>query len=205
MKKYNKIKTKASTLLYPLPVAMVSCGNMEESNIITAAWTGIINSDPPMTYVSIKKERFSHHIIDENREFVINLVNEDLVKAMDFCGVKSGKLVDKFGAMSLTKVQADEVGAPMIAEAPISLECKVFEIKELPSHDMFMAEILAVHIAEDYIDEDGAYRLGEMGLVTLTHGSYYKIERRKLGFFGFSILKNKTKKKFGKKGPVRRG
>lgn len=204
MKIFNKKAVKPGPLMYPLPAVMVSCGDENESNIITIAWTGIINTNPPMTYVSVMKKRHSHDIIEKNGEFVINLVNEDIVKATDYCGVKSGRDVDKWKETGLTKAKADCVKAPLIAEAPVSLECKVFEVKELPSHDMFMAEIVAVHVAEDYIDEKGAFDYSEMGLVAYNHGKYHRLQGRKLGFFGYSIMKDKTRKKKEKEAAGRR-
>lgn len=198
MKKYKKISSKPGPMLYPLPAVMVSCGDMEDSNIITIAWTGIVNSNPPMTYVSVQKSRFSHDIILNNGEFVINLVNEDLTKAMDYCGVKSGRDVDKFKETGLTKEPADIVKAPLIAESPVCLECKVLEMKELPSHDMFLAEIVAVHIAEEAVDEKGAYDFAGMHLTAFNHGKYYGVESKPQGFFGYSIMKRKTAKKKAK-------
>ena len=141
-----KIQSKPGPVLAPVPSVMVSCGNAQKSNIITIAWTGIINSDPPMTYISVKKTRYSHDIIEENGEFVINLVNADLAQKMDFCGVRSGRDIDKFEKLGLTREYGCKVDAPMIAESPVNLECRVKDIVRLPSHDMFMAEIVAVHI-----------------------------------------------------------
>jgi flavin reductase (DIM6/NTAB) family NADH-FMN oxidoreductase RutF len=190
-----KISSKPGPLTAPLPAVMVSCGDMDNSNIVTVAWTGIINSHPPVTYVSVRKERFSHDIIAEKGEFVINLTNTDLVKAMDYCGVKSGRDVDKFSEMKLTREAGDEVSAPMIAESPVNLECKVMEVKEFPSHDMFIAEIVAVHVDEKYVDENGAYDYGAMDLVSFSHGKYYRMRPEALGFFGYSIMKPKTAKR----------
>lgn len=204
MKKYNKTPVKPGPLLYPLPAVMVSCGSGDESNIITIAWTGIINTNPPMTYVSVMKSRHSHSLIKEGGEFVINLVSEDLARAVDYCGVKSGRDVNKWKELGLTKAPAELVDTPLIAEAPVSLECKVFEVKELPSHDMFMAEIVKVHIAEDYIGEDGAYDFSDMNLICYNHGKYHKLHREKLGFFGFSIMKAKTIKRKAREAAGRR-
>ena len=190
-----KKTSKRGPLLAPLPTVMVSCGDMDKSNILTIAWTGIINSDPPMTYVSVQPKRFSHDIIADSGEFVINLVTADLAKAMDFCGVKSGRDVDKFARLGLTREAGDVVKAPMIAESPVNIECRVTEMKHLGSHDMFLAEIVAVHIDEDYVDENGAYDFGRMGLVAFNHGKYYKLRRDELGFFGFSVMKPKTAKR----------
>ena len=190
-----KISSKPGPLTAPLPVVMVSCGDMDKSNIVTVAWTGIINSHPPVTYVSVRKERHSHDMIAKTGEFVINLTDADLVKAMDYCGVKSGRDVDKFSEMKLTKEAGDEVSAPMIAESPVNLECRVLEVKEFPSHDMFIAEIVAVHVDEKYVDEKGAYDYGAMDLVSFSHGKYYRMRPEALGFFGYSIMKSKTAKR----------
>lgn len=190
-----KISSKPGPLTAPLPAVMVSCGDMETSNIVTVAWTGIINTHPPITYISVRKQRFSHDIIAEKGEFVINLTTTDLVRAMDYCGVKSGRNVDKFAEMHLTREVGDEVSAPMIAESPVNLECKVLEVKEFPTHDMFIAEIVAVHIDEKYVSEDGAYDYGAMDLAAFSHGKYYRLRPQELGFFGYSIMKPKTAKR----------
>lgn len=190
-----KISSRPGPLLAPVPSVMVSCGSMEESNIITIAWTGIINSNPPMTYVSVQRSRHSHDIIEQSGEFVINLVPAALVKAMDFCGVKSGRDVDKFETQGLTCESADTVAAPLIAECPVNMECKVTDTIRMPSHDMFMAEITAVHIDEKYVDEKGAYDFGAMDLVAYNHGKYYRLKQMELGTFGFSIMKPKTAKR----------
>ncbi len=189
----RKIRTaKPGPLLAPVPAVMVSCGDMDDSNIITIAWTGIINSDPPMTYISVRKSRHSHHILKERGEFVINLVTRELTASADYCGVRSGADVDKFKERGLTKAAADLVDAPLIAESPVNLECRVFDIRELPSHDMFLAEIVAVHISEDLVDENGAYRFDLADLTGYSHGSYYGVSRKPLGRFGFSVMKPKT-------------
>ena len=190
-----KKSSKPGPLTAPLPAVMVSCGDMEKSNIITIAWTGIINSHPPMTYISVMPRRMSHSIIAEKGEFVINLTTAELAKAMDFCGVKSGRDVDKFEHLGLTREAGDVVSAPMIAESPVNIECKVTEIKEFPSHDMFIAEIVAVHVDEKYVDENGAYDYGSMDLVSFSHGKYYRLRREETGFFGYSVMKPKTAKK----------
>ena len=190
-----KISSKPGPLTAPLPAVMVSCGDMETSNIVTVAWTGIINTHPPITYISVRKQRFSHDIISERGEFVINLTTADLVRAMDFCGVRSGRDHDKFAEMKLTREAGDVVSAPMIAESPVNLECKVIEIKEFPTHDMFIAEIVAVHIDEKYVSEDGAYDYGAMDLAAFSHGKYYRLRPQELGFFGYSVMKPKTAKR----------
>ncbi|WP_330618708.1 flavin reductase family protein [Mobilibacterium timonense] len=194
----KKTEVKPGPMLYPLPPVMVSCGTMEESNILTVAWTGIVNSDPPMTYISVRKSRYSHHIIEERKEFVINLTSRELTKACDLCGVRSGHDMDKFEAAGLTKETASHVDAPMIAESPISLECVVKSVTELPSHDMFLAEIVAVHIDEELISAEGRYKVEDMDLVSYCHGEYLPVGHRPLGFFGYSIMKPKTRKKLNK-------
>ena len=190
-----KISSKPGPLLAPVPSVMVSCGTYEEPNIITIAWTGIINSDPPMTYISVQRSRYSHDIIEQSGEFVINLVPANLAKAMDYCGVRSGRDVDKFGSQGLTREEADTVSAPLIAESPVNIECKVTDIKRMPTHDMFMAEITAVHIDEKYVDEKGAYDFGAMDLVAFNHGKYYRLLPEEIGTFGFSVMKPKTAKR----------
>jgi flavin reductase (DIM6/NTAB) family NADH-FMN oxidoreductase RutF len=186
---------KPATLLSPLPAALVTCGTVEEPNVLTIAWTGIINSSPAMTYISVRPERWSHHIIKESGESVINVTTDNLVRAADFCGVRSGRDVDKFDAQGLTREAADTVSAPLIAESPVNIECKVKDIIRMPSHDMFIAEITAVHVDERYVDEKSAYDFGAMDLVAFNHGKYYRLSAEELGFFGFSVMKPKTAKR----------
>lgn len=188
----SKLKWKPGTMVYPLPPVMVSCGNMENSNILTVAWTGIICTDPAMTYVSIRKERYSYDIIKSSGEFVINLASSDLARTVDFCGVKSGKTIDKFKECHLTKEQGSEISAPMIKECPINIECRVKEIKELGTHDMFIAEILAVNVDEKYLDKTGRFDMEACNLLAYSHGQYYSLGER-LGKFGFSVEKKKKK------------
>ena len=151
----SKITWKSGTFLYPLPAVMVSCGNMEKSNIITVAWTGILNTNPAMVYISVRPTRYSYNLIKESGEFVINLTTKDLAYATDWCGVKTGAKVDKFAEMHLTKEKAKFVKCPMIKESPVSVECKVKEIKELGSHHMFVAEVLAINADEKYLEKSG--------------------------------------------------
>lgn len=191
----KKITLNAGELMAPLPVVLVSCGDMENSNIITIAWTGIINSKPPMTYISVRPERFSHDIIEKTGEFVINLINEDLTYAMDYCGAVSGSKEDKFKTMHLTKIPADKISCPMIEESPLSIECKVTEVKRLGSHDMFMAEILAVHADEKLMKESGRLALDEANLVAFVHGEYFGIKTKRLAKRGYAVMKPKTAKK----------
>ena len=189
---------KPATLLMPLPAVMVSCGSLEKPNIITIAWTGIVNSTPPMTYISVRKSRYSHDLIAESGEFVINLTTEALTFATDYCGVKSGREVDKFTEMKLTPLAAGEVSCPMIAESPINLECKVREVHEYPSHDMFIAEIVAVHVDEELLDEKGRFEMEKAGLMAYVHGQYFGIKKQPLGRFGYAVMKPKTKKKISR-------
>ncbi|MBC6679471.1 flavin reductase family protein [Zhenpiania hominis] len=191
----KKRSFKPGTMLNPVPVVMVSCGDVNHGNIITVAWTGIVNSDPPMTYVSIRKERYSHEIIKNAGDFVINLTTEELTFATDYCGVKSGRDTDKFKEQKLTPLPAEKVKAPLIAQSPVNLECKVKEIHEYGSHDMFIAEIVNVQAAEEWIDETGRIRLDKAGLICYNHGEYFGLRRQPLGRFGFSVMKPKTKKR----------
>jgi len=186
----SKLKWKPGTMMYPLPPVMVSCGDMESSNILTVAWTGIICTDPAMTYVSIRKERHSYNLIKDKGEFVINLASSNLAKTVDFCGVKSGKNIDKFKECNLTKEAATEISVPMIKECPINIECRVKEIKELGTHDMFIAEILAVSVDDKYLDETGRFDMEACDLLAYSHGHYYSLGKR-LGKFGFSVEKKK--------------
>ncbi|MGN1413239.1 MAG: flavin reductase family protein [Anaerovoracaceae bacterium] len=189
---------KPGTLLCPVPAVMVSCGSGEEKNIITIAWTGIINSDPPLTYVSVRKSRHSHHLIEESGEYVINLTTEDLAFATDYCGVKSGRDVDKFQELHLTPEPAEQVSCPMIGESPVNLECKVTEVHSYPTHDMFVAEIVAVHVDEAAFDEKGRMPLEKLGMLTYVHGQYLGVKKHSLGRFGFSVMKPKTRKRLNR-------
>lgn len=180
---------KPGNMLYPLPVVMVSCNRPGETpNIITVAWAGTICSDPAMVSISVRKERYSHSIIEETGEFVINLVTKDLVKATDFCGVRSGKDMDKFKETGLTAEASEKVSAMRIAESPVNIECVVKEVKELGSHDMFIAEVVNVAINDEYMDEKGAFHLNDTDLVAYSHGEYFNLGE-KLGKFGYSVQK----------------
>lgn len=190
-----KVQLNPGTLLSPVPAVMVSCGTGQEANIITIAWTGIINSDPPYTYISVRKSRYSHQLLIKEKEFVINLTNEELLFATDYCGVKSGADIDKFKEMKLTKEEATLVACPMIAQAPVSLECKIFDVLEFPSHDMFMAEIVAVHAKEELMEKSGRLALEKAGLICFSHGEYMGLNTPRLGSFGYSVMKPKTKKR----------
>ena len=194
----SKITWKAGILLAPVPPALISCGTVDKPNVMTAAWTGIINSEPSMTYVSIRPSRFSHALIKQSGEFVINLTTLSLVEAADYCGVKSGRDTDKFAAMHLTPIACSKISAPQVLESPLSLECKVKNIMSLGSHDMFVAEIVAVNVDEKFIDVKGHLDLEKAGLVAYSHGHYYTLGRN-LGGFGFSVNKKRLKKLQNKK------
>ncbi len=186
----SKISFKPGTLIYPLPAVMVSCGDIDgERNILTVAWTGTVCSDPAMCYISVRKERFSHHLIAEHGEFVINLTTQELAYATDWCGVKSGRDFDKFKEMKLTAERAQMVKAPLIGESPLNIECRVTEINELGSHDMFLAEVVAVDAEEKLIDKStGSFQLNHAQPLAYSHGRYYGLGER-LGGFGFSVKK----------------
>lgn len=185
-------------MIYPLPAVMVSCGaTPEEYNIITISWTGTICTDPAMCYISVRPQRHSYAIIKKNLEFVINLTTKDLAYATDWCGVKSGSKHDKFKEMKLTPIAASIVKAPMIEESPVNIECIVKEIKELGSHHMFIAEVVAVHADDMYINnETGVFRLNDSSPICYSHGKYYETGKL-VGKFGYSVEKKKRKKKPG--------
>ena len=193
----GKITWKPGTFVYPIPAVMVSCGTMEKSNIITVAWTGIINTNPAMVYISVRPTRYSYNLIKDQGEFVINLTTKNLVKATDWCGVKTGAKVDKFKEMKLTKEKANFVKCPLIKESPASVECKVKEIKELGSHTMFIAEVLAINVDEKYIDEKGAFDISKCDLMAYANGGYYSMGK-KLENLDFQLEKKKKKKKKSK-------
>lgn len=181
---------KAGTLEAPLPAVMVSVGDMEESNILTVAWTGILSSDPPRTYISVRPSRYSHKILKEKREFVINLTNEALARVTDYVGIYTGAKVDKFKKCNLTKIKSQAVEAPTIKEAPIALECKVFDIIESGTHDIFMADIVNVSCDDGIIDANGKICFDKAKLIAYSHGEYYALGK-KVGRFGFSTDKKK--------------
>ncbi len=188
----SKVIWKPGTFIYPIPAVMVTCGTMEESNIITVAWTGILNTNPAMCYISIRPSRYSYNLIKEQKEFVINLTTKNLVRATDWCGCRTGAKFDKFKKMKLTKEQSKFVKCPSIKESPVSIECRVKEIKELGSHHMFIAEILSIDADEKYIDEKGAFDISKCNLISYQNGGYYT-QGKKIGKFGFSVKKNNAK------------
>ena len=187
-----KISFKAGNMLYPLPVVMVSVADKEgNSDIVTVAWAGTICTNPPMVSISVRPERFSHHMLMETGEFVINLTTKDLAFATDYCGVKSGRDVDKWKEMNLTPVMGNVVKVPCIAESPVNIECKVVKVEKLGSHDMFVAEVVAVQVDDAYMDEKNSFHLSMANPIVYSHGEYYLLGE-KLGKFGYSIQK-KTK------------
>jgi flavin reductase (DIM6/NTAB) family NADH-FMN oxidoreductase RutF len=180
---------KPGNMLYPIPAVMVSCGKIDDKpNIITIAWAGTICSSPAMVSISIRKERYSYDLIKENKEFVINLVTKDLLKQADYCGVKSGRDVDKFSKMRLTPMMAKKVSAPLIAESPVNIECIVKDIIPLGTHDMFLAEVVSVAVDKKHMDKEGRFHLNQSGLIVYSHGEYYGLGEL-LGKFGYSVKK----------------
>lgn len=182
---------KPGNMVYPLPAVMVSCGRRgERPNILTVAWTGTICTNPAMAYISVRPERFSYPIIRESGEFVINLTTKDLARAADYCGVRSGRDVDKFKEMNLTPEPAEYLAAPLIGESPVNIECRVTEVRELGSHHMFLAEVLCVHVDASYMDKSGKFELNRTGLLAYSHGEYLELGKR-AGTFGYSVRKKK--------------
>lgn len=185
----SKQSWKPGNMLYPLPVVMVSCNRKgEKPNIVTVAWTGTICSDPAMVSISVRPERYSHDIIEETGEFVINLVTKDLTYATDYCGVGSGRDVDKFKEMNLTPLPSKMIDAVGIEESPVNIECKVVEVKKLGSHDMFIAEVVNVTVDDRYMDENNKFNLNDSDLVAYSHGEYFTLGE-KIGTFGYSVRK----------------
>ena len=185
----EKVSWRGGALVAPVPAVMVSLGDMEKSNIITVAWCGITNTVPPKTYISVRPERHSYKILKEKREFVINLTPSSLTKKADFCGMYTGKKVDKFKECGFTKEKSSKIDAPMIGECPISIECKVTDIIPLGSHDMFLADIVAVNVEKSLLEGDKLC-INRAHLCAFAHGEYYKLGER-IGKFGFSVKKKK--------------
>ena len=189
----KKQEWKPGNMLYPLPAVMVSCQRKgEKPNIVTVAWCGTICTNPAMVYISLRPERYSYDIIKETGVFAINLAREKLTRAADYCGVRSGRDVDKFKEMHLTPEEGPKTGAPMIAESPVNLECQVTEIKELGSHHMILALVKAVHVDETYLDPKGKFELNRTGLMAYSHGAYLSLGKT-LGTFGYSVRKPNPK------------
>jgi flavin reductase (DIM6/NTAB) family NADH-FMN oxidoreductase RutF len=189
---------RAGNMLYPVPAVMVTCKRKnEKANIITVAWAGTVCSDPAMVSISVRKSRYSHEIISETKEFVVNLTTKQLAKATDYCGVKSGRDIDKFKEMNLHTQESTKIETPGILESPVNIECKVVNVLELGTHDLFIAEVVAVDVNEDLLDEKGSLHLDKADLIAYAHGQYFSLGKE-LGRFGFSVrknIKNKAKKK----------
>ena len=190
----SKITWKPATFEYPIPACLVSVGDMEKSNILTVAWTGITNSEPAMCYISVRKERFSYDIIKKTKEFVINLTTENLTYKTDWIGVRSGNKFDKFKEMHLTKSKGKFVKCPLIEESPVNIECKVVKEIDLGSHTMFLAQILCVNVEEKFIDKTGRFDISKCNLIAYANGSYFTLGK-KIGTFGYSVRKKKKSNK----------
>lgn len=189
----SKIKWKGGALLAPVPPTLVACSDGEHDNVFTVAWTGIVNTVPPKTYISVRPSRYSYSLIKKSGVFTVNLVPSSLVRAADTCGVYTGAKVDKFRKCSLTREAASEIDCPMIAECPLSLECRVTDIIPLGSHDMFLADIVAVDVDESLVDEKGKLHLERAGLAAYAHGDYFELGKR-IGSFGFSVAKRNKRR-----------
>lgn len=186
---------KPGNMLYPLPAVMVTVADSEgKDNIITVAWAGTVCTNPPMVSISVRPERFSYAMLRQTGEFVINLTTEKLAYATDYCGVKSGRDVDKFEKLKLTREKADFVKAPMIAESPVSIECRVAKVEELGSHHLFLAEVVAVHADEEYLDETGKFQWNKTRPLAYSHGEYFGLGK-KIGKFGYSVRKRRKKER----------
>ncbi len=195
----SKINFKPGNMLYPLPAVLVSCADKDgRSNLLTVAWAGTICTNPPMVSISVRPERYSYDLIKTTKQFVINLTTEELAYATDYCGVRSGRDVDKWKECHLTPIPADTVDCPLVEESPVNIECHVEEIKELGSHHMFIARVTAVHVDEKYMDEKNTFHLNDSKLLAYSHGTYYSLGK-KLGTFGYSVRKKGTKKNAGRK------
>ncbi len=181
------------TMISPLPPALIASGNMTSPNVMTAAWTGIICSDPVITYVSIRPSRYSHELISQSKEFTINVPTWKIASAVDTVGVKTGRNINKFELTGLTPEPCTKISAPQVKECPISIECKVLEVRSFGTHDMFLAEVVAVNVDEQYIEENNALNLEKAGLLAYAHGFYYTLGR-KIGKFGFSVEKKEANK-----------
>ncbi|MCI8649605.1 MAG: flavin reductase family protein [Anaerotruncus sp.] len=199
----SKLVWKPAALLAPVPPALVSCGTLAQPNVFTVAWTGIVNTHPAMTYISVRPERYSYSLISQSGEFVINLTTAALVRAADFCGVRSGREVDKFAACGLTAEPASQLAAPLLAQSPLSVECRVRQRIPLGTHEMFLSEIVAVDVDPSLIDDTGKLHLAKAGLAAYAHGEYFALGER-LGTFGFSVRKKAQRPAHRKKTARRR-
>ena len=192
----DKVKLKGSVILNPVPVVLITSRNKEgKNNVFTVGWTGTINTKPPMLYISVRPERLSYEYIKESMDFVVNLPGSNLVKAVDYCGVRSGRTNDKIAEMGFTLRESDSVSAPYIEECPINIECKVTNIIPLGTHDMFIAEVLGSHINENLFDEKGKICFENANMMAYCHGGYYPLQKHPTGSFGFSVMKKSTKKR----------
>lgn len=189
-----KISWKPGNMIYPLPAVMVTCRDQGTDNIITIAWTGTICTNPPMTYISVRPERHSYEMIKNSREFVINLTTKELARATDFCGVRSGRDLDKFQETGLTKGEAQVVSAPIIEESPVHIECRVDEILPLGSHHMFTAKVVNIMVDDIYMEENGRFALEKTNPLVYSHGGYFE-SGKQLGTFGYSVRKKKKGKR----------
>ena len=185
----GRVEFKPGNMLYPLPAVLVSCSDKKgNDNLLTVAWTGTVCSDPSLVSISVRIERYFHQMIKETGEFVINLTTASLVRAVDFCGVRSGREVDKWAEMDLHKLSAEKVAAPLLEESPVNIECKVTQVLELGTHDMFLAQVVAVHVDDRYMDEKGRFHLNDTDLLAYSHGTYLRLGEE-LGTFGYSVKK----------------
>lgn len=192
----NKLDFKGSVILNPVPVVLVTSKNKEgKTNVFTVGWTGTINTKPPMLYISIRPERLSYEYIKESMEFVVNLPSSNLVKAVDYCGVRSGKKNDKIKEMGFTLKESNKISVPYIDECPVNIECKVTNIIPLGTHDMFIAEVLCSHVNEDLLDEKGKIHFEDANMMSYCHGEYFPLNKKPIGSFGFSVMKKSTKKR----------
>jgi len=190
----DKIDFKGSVILNPVPVVLITSKNNEgKTNVFTVGWTGTINTKPPMLYISIRPERLSYEYIKESMEFVVNLPSSDMVKKVDYCGVRSGKKNDKITEMGFTLKESLNISTPYIEECPINIECKVTSIVPLGTHDMFIAEVLGSHVNEDLLDEKGKICFENANMMAYCHGEYFPLSKKPIGSFGFSVMKKKTK------------
>lgn len=197
----SKVNWKGGALLAPVPPVLVTVSDGERDNVFTVAWTGLINTIPPKTYISVRPQRYSYEILKKNGEFALNLTPSSLIAACDWCGIHTGRKVDKFKKWNLTKVPAANISVPLIDECPLSLECKVFEVVELGTHHMFLADIVSVSVNEELLDKSGRLCIEKADLAAFAHGEYFRLGQS-LGKFGFSVKKKKkhrpNQKKAGK-------
>ncbi len=189
----GRIKWKGSAIIAPVPPTMVTCNCDGKDNVFTVAWTGVLNTRPPKTYISVRPERFSYELIKQSGEFVINLTTSSMVKSADFCGTYTGRKVDKFKKCNLERIESSVVSCPTLTQSPLSLECKVTDVVSLGSHDMFIADIIAITVDEQYLDKNGKLNLSAAKLAAYAHGEYFELGR-KIGNFGFSVRRKNNGK-----------